>query len=173
MTSSPCRSSQQVHTTDPNHSCSTVLVHYFLLTRPFGTNLKYKGPTLTTIARELTTLSMCGQCFSKDLRWAIIHAEYHGLDPTATAALTGVSEQQVQRMHDCYSWTGDVQMLHDQWGTETQGRNPQLNVEHQHVSWLYATCHGCSLVSLVHQVLYYQKLFHLHCVRANCLATYK
>jgi hypothetical protein len=114
------------------------------------------------IARELTTLSMCSRHFSKDLHWAVVCAEYHGLNPTATAALTGVSEQQVRRICDCYSRTGDVQMLHDQWGTETQGRNPQLNVEHHCVSWLYATCHGCSLVSLVHRVLYCQKLFRLH-----------
>ena len=76
---------------------------------------------------------MCGRRFSEDLRWAVIRAKYHGLDTTATAALTGVSERQVQRICDGYSQTGDVRTMHDQWGTETRGRNPMLTIEHQHM----------------------------------------
>jgi len=35
---------------------------------------------------------MYGQWFSEGIHWAIKYANYHGLDPTAMVALTGVSK---------------------------------------------------------------------------------
>lgn len=76
---------------------------------------------------------MRGRKFSEDLRWAVVRAKYHGLDSVATSALTGVSERQVRRIHDCYDRTGDVRTVHDQWGTETRGHNSKLTMDHRHV----------------------------------------
>ena len=92
---------------------------------------------------------MCGWRFSEDLCWAIICAEYHGLNLITMSALTGVSEQQIQQIHDCYSWTGDVRTVHDQWGTETQGRNTKLAMEHWHVRWSYSTYCGDLLTACI------------------------
>lgn len=92
---------------------------------------------------------MRGRRFSEDLRWVIIRADHHGLDPTATAALTGVSERQVRRIRDCYHLTGDVRTVHDQWGAETRGRNPKLTMEHQRVRWPSSTCCGRFLIACI------------------------
>jgi len=58
---------------------------------------------------------MHGRKFTEDLRWAAVRAQHYGLNPIATSALTGVSERQIQRIRDCYTQTGDVRMMHDQW----------------------------------------------------------
>lgn len=83
---------------------------------------------------------MRGQRFSEDLRWAVVRAGYHGLNLTTMSALTGISERQIRRIRDCYSQTGDVRTVHDQWGTETRGRNTKLTMEHRHVRQPYSAC---------------------------------
>ena len=82
---------------------------------------------------------MRGRRFSEDLRWAVIRAKHQGLDLATTSALTGISERQVQRIRACYSWTGDVRTVHNQWETETRGRNAVLTMEHRVVRELHAT----------------------------------
>jgi len=84
---------------------------------------------------------MRGRKFTEDLRWAVVRAQYHGLNPIATSALTGVSERQIRRIRDCYTQTGDVRTMHDQWGTETRGRNTKLTMDHRNVRWSYFPRH--------------------------------
>lgn len=76
---------------------------------------------------------MRGRQFSEDLRWAVVRAEYHGLDATETSALTGISERQIRRIHKCYHQTGDVRTVHTQWGMEARGRNTMMTLEHRQV----------------------------------------
>ena len=73
---------------------------------------------------------MRGRRFSEDIRWSVVCAKYHGLNRTTTAALTGISERQIQRIQDCYDRTGDVRTEHNQLGVETRGRNLKLTVGH-------------------------------------------
>jgi len=98
---------------------------------------------------------MCGHWFSKDIQWLVIRAQYHDLYPSTTAALTGVSEQQIQKICNCYSQTGEVQTENDQWGVETQGQNSKLTTEHQQVR--------LDILLLVYnRVLPCQKLHNIH-----------
>ena len=92
---------------------------------------------------------MRGRRFSEDLRWTVIRAAHQGLGLATTSALTGISERQVWRIRACYGWTGDVRMVHDQWGAETRGRNVVLTMEHRTVRELSATQYSCSLIACV------------------------
>ena len=110
------------HLTVPAHPASSVPC--------FNTNTS-QGERV--IPRKLCPSKMRGRRFSEDLRWAVIRAQYHELDPIAVSALTGVSECQVRRIHNCFKQTGDVRTAHDQWGEETWGRNAALTIEHRQV----------------------------------------
>lgn len=100
------------HTPGPNRLHLAALVHC-IPQNPFWWKLQPKKGT------HLPLLNMCGQQFSKDLCWAVVHAEYHGLDSTEISALTGISEQQIRQICGCYHQTGEVRTVHAQWGTET------------------------------------------------------
>lgn len=75
-----------------------------------------------------------GRRFSEDLRWTVIRAQDHGLDPAVTAAITGVSQRQIRRIRHCYNQTGNPQTFRAQWGVELRGRRSKLTVEHRRVS---------------------------------------
>ena len=93
---------------------------------------------------------MRGLRFSEDLRWAIVRSEYHGLNTTELSALTGVSERQIRRIRECYHQTGDVRTVHDQWGTETRGRNSIVTIEHRHVRHIPLFVDTLLIAHLVH-----------------------